>query len=270
MRAALLMLCLWCAGVAAAHPSSEATVTYLGNEGLLFAAAGHKVLFDPFYHNDYGIYRLVPAATRADIFAARAPFDGVDLVLISHAHEDHFDAADMQRFLKAHTAVQLIAPAQAVAQIEDLAAIDPGRLHALDPVYGEGPERIELAGLSIEALRIPHAGWPARAEVVNLVYRVQADGGATVMHLGDADPDDAHFAPWHDHWQALRTDLAFPPYWFFLSPDGRAILQQRINATQSIGVHVPVQVPPELTATGADFLQRPGEQRELPLRPRNP
>jgi len=38
----------------------HATATYLANEAVLISVAEHKVLFDPFFHNDYGTYQLVP------------------------------------------------------------------------------------------------------------------------------------------------------------------------------------------------------------------
>ena len=38
----------------------HATATYLANEAVLILVAEHKVLFDPFFHNDYGTYQLVP------------------------------------------------------------------------------------------------------------------------------------------------------------------------------------------------------------------
>ena len=64
--------------------------------------------------------------------------------------------------------------------------------------------------------------------------------GITVMHLGDADPDDDHYAPYDAHWMATRTDTAYPPYWFFGMGDGPQILSTRLNTLTATGIHVPV------------------------------
>ena len=72
-----------------------ASVTYLGNEAVMIESGSHKILFDPFFHNDYNTYQLVPEAIRNAIFNGEKPYDAIDIVFISHAHEDHFSAKDM-------------------------------------------------------------------------------------------------------------------------------------------------------------------------------
>ena len=83
------------------------------------------------------------------------------------------------------------------------------------------------------------------------------------MHMGDADPRDMHYAPHADHWTTTRTTTAFPPYWFFTMGDGPMLLTGRLNTDSAIGVHVPLQVPADLKASGADYLSIPGEARIL-------
>ena len=53
--------------------SQESTVLYLGNEAVLITAGDQKVLFDPFFHNDYGAYQLVPEKIQQNIFAGLPP-----------------------------------------------------------------------------------------------------------------------------------------------------------------------------------------------------
>ena len=76
-----------------------ASATYLGNEAVMIESGSHKILFDPFFHNDYNTYQLVPEAIRKAIFNGEKPYDAIDIVFISHAHEDHFSAKDMLKFL---------------------------------------------------------------------------------------------------------------------------------------------------------------------------
>ena len=254
------------AGITAqAHPIDEAETTYLGNEGIMVSDGETRILFDPLYPNGFGIYQMVPDEVRDTLMAGDAPYDSVDAIFISHMHPDHFSVDEIIAYLERHQHVRLYAPSQAVdwmreettnaAIFERVISVPLARLD--DPLsYQEG-------GLTIDVVRIPHSGWPARADISNLVWRVTLAQGVTVMHLGDADPDDSHYAPYADHWQKTQTDAAYPPYWFFLSGDGREIVDVRLNARTATGIHVPTELPPELFVTGADFLHTPGETRPI-------
>ncbi len=62
--------------------------------------------------------------------------------------------------------------------------------------------------------------------------------------------------------------MAFPPYWYFQSDDGRRVLEERLNPRHAVGIHVPVDMtspserPPELA--GYDLFVSPGETRDIP------
>ena len=45
--------------------------------------------------------------------------------------------------------------------------------------------------------------------------------------------------------------------------DGPQILNERLNASRATGIHVPINLPPVLVFSGADFLHEPGETRLL-------
>jgi len=240
-------------------------VMYLGNTGLWVSHGQLQVMFDPFFHNHYGQYQLVPESIRQDIFAGKAPFDAVEMILISHAHEDHFDAGDLLKYLTAHKQTRLLAPQQAIEQLQKLSGYANIQSQVLGFGLHKGDEPVshEIDGIRVEAVRIPHAGWPARAEVANLVYRVTLNDQVTVMHMGDADPDDEHFEPYQSHWASQITDRAYPPFWFMLVPDGQAILANRIHARHATGVHVPVSVPESLQHSGADYFSIPGSTHSI-------
>jgi L-ascorbate metabolism protein UlaG (beta-lactamase superfamily) len=104
--------------------------------------------------------------------------------------------------------------------------------------------------------------------VENIAFRVTLDATTTVVHLGDADPSDAHFARDDAYWRRRRIHVAFPPYWFFTSNDGRQVLERRIAPARAIGVHVPTNVPsqadrraPELR--GHELFTVPGEVQKI-------
>ncbi len=241
--------------------SKPGEVVYLGNEGLLITQNKTKVLFDPFFHNDYNTYQLVPESIRKALFSGKPPYDDIDAIFISHAHGDHFAAEDLVKYLDSFPHTTLIAPQQAIEKIVELDEFEPTakQLLPIEIAYKDAPFSKQLESIEFSAVRIPHAGWPQRADVSNLVYKVTLDRQTTVIHMGDADPNDDHFRPLMDHWNTKPTDTAFPPYWFFTSQAGQKILKQRIQAENNVGVHVPKKVPIDLVESGEKFFSKPGE-----------
>jgi L-ascorbate metabolism protein UlaG (beta-lactamase superfamily) len=267
----LIAACLLLSGVAIAH-EADGTVHYLANEGVMAVHGDNKVVFDPLFNEDFGQYELLPDHMRAALFAGDAPFDGIDAVFISHYHDDHFDPEDMLSFLGNRDDVRLYAPQQAVDAMRALAP-DPTdlfeRVQSVDLAYGDAPAAFAMPGLRIGAVRIPHAGWPERlADVQNLAWRITFDEGPTVLHLGDADTRDAHFASDAAYWDARRVNVAFPPYWYFMSPSGIDVLE-RLEPLLAIGIHVPTDVPQAPDGRPqplreVDLFTTPGEMREIP------
>jgi len=267
-----LVACALCAlGHTAA--AEDATAYYLGNEGLLIAQGDVKVLFDPLADNTYGQYELLPDDMRAALYAGSEPFDGVDAVFISHYHGDHYSAGMVLDYLKAQPGVRLYAPTQAVAGLRDIVqdadAAVLERVVGLALEAGDAPMNIDAEGMLIEAVRIPHSGWPDRqTQVENLAFRITLGGGVTVLHMGDADTRPDHFRGDAAYWAERPAHMAFPPYWYFLSARGRDVLDTYLQPAQAVGVHVPDTVPddpaqrePELA--GYDLFTRPGETRTI-------
>ena len=232
-----------------------------------------KVLFDPIFNYPRDTYQRVPQEMHDAILAGQRPYNGVDGVFVSHFHPDHFSASGLLELLKARSEIRLYAPAQAVVQMRQIATEADefvfDRVTIFDLEYGDAPVFVRTGSLLIEAIHIPHSGWPtARTDVQNIAFRVTLEDTSTVVHLGDADARLVHFQQDEAFWDERRVDLALPPYWFLLSDDGREILEDRIYATHSIGTHVPAEyangsssIPEELL--GDDLFMRPGEGRRF-------
>jgi len=241
----------------------DSTAHYMANEGLMVVHGDTKILFDPLFRNDYGQYLLLPEAMQRALFAGEAPYDGVDAIFISHHHGDHFDPNDILNLLKVQTGIHLYAPLQAVLALREVAGPTDNaifeRVTSVNLAYMDAPVTLEMEGLLIEAVRIPHSGWPTgRVDIENIAWRITLNESTTVLHMGDADPNDVHFARDAAYWNKNQPDMAFPPYWFFSSSSGLEILRERINPGRSVGVHVPVTIP-------GDPIRRPAELRDFDL-----
>lgn len=248
---------------------AEGTAHYLANEGVLVVSGETKVLFDPLFREDFGIYQLLPPELEAALMNGEPPFDGVDALFISHYHDDHFSPLEVLAYLERHPGVRLFAPEQATRVLLSLAGSEAelaGRVTELDIGYGEPAREIEVGSLLVEAFHIPHSGWPdARAEVQNLAYRVTLNAEVTVLHMGDADTRAVHFENDAGRWSQRATHLAMPPYWFFMSGEGRAVLTDHVRAQHSIGIHVPVELDArsEREMQGHELFRVPGETRSI-------
>lgn len=268
--AATLALAIATAPVALAHPSEDdpATAHFLANEAILVTAGETRILFDPLFSVSYG-YPLVAPDVRAAIMAGTPPYDGVDAVFVSHVHGDHFDAGAVNAYLAAHPDVILVGPWQARLDMQAAAGWDAAfeaRIHALP--FIASPQDLVLAAdgiedaIRVETVHIPHAGGPGRAGIQNMAHRVTLNGAATVMHLGDATPEPAIYDTHSDHFAARTTQHAFPPYWL-LGQWGGETVRQRLNAAAATGIHIPIQQPDWLDASGEDFFTEAGEEREV-------
>ncbi len=268
----------------AVSADSAASAFYLANEGVMVVHGETKILFDPLFNNAYGRYELLPGEMKDALFAGEPPFDGVDAVFVSHFHGDHFSPAEMLAFLKLRRDIRLYAPEQAVSAMRNLASADDAsvfeRITSFDLAYGDDPITLfegqagsetgapHEAQLSIDVAYLPHSGWPkSMLDVQNLSFRVTLNDATTVLHMGDADTKDAHFQPHAAYWQR-HIDVAFPPYWYFSSSNGRYVLENRLKPDLSIGIHVPKEMPdkaqdrPE-AYQGYDLFTIPGETREI-------
>ena len=69
---------------------NNVSITYIGNAGFLIQIENKKILIDALFKGFEGTYEL-PQYIQEKLKLAQAPFDDVDLILVTHAHGDHID-----------------------------------------------------------------------------------------------------------------------------------------------------------------------------------
>jgi L-ascorbate metabolism protein UlaG (beta-lactamase superfamily) len=269
-RSRIFAIVLGICATGLADADDALVATYLANAGVLISHGETKIVFDPLFDQDFGVYELVPKDIETALFAGEPPFDGLDAVFVSHHHGDHFSPERMVQLLIAHPALQLFGPSQAIESmpVDPLDAALRARLHAVEREL-DGTFTEIVGEIEVSAVRIPHSGWPARyADIDNIVFRVSLDGAATVLHMGDAHTDPAFFDEQAAYWAERNLHLALPPYWFFQTKGGRIILDEHIRAAEVIGIHVPIRMPDNPALYPKEFLGRvlfsvPGEKKRI-------
>lgn len=218
-------------------------VTYLANAGYMVAHEEKAVLVDALFaiHAAPGmpprLHDHLDPERLAVVLAALPPFDRVERVLVTHAHDDHFTAEATARFLESNPDATLICPravAEAVRREPGAPAEPDGRIEPLDPEQGASGEA-RSDGIPVLALGLPHAG--------------RSDGGAghnaylmrlgpyRVLHLGDAAVAPDAFAAL-DPLLRDGIDVVLAPYWFLTEPEGLELLRERLRPGHVVVTHV--------------------------------
>lgn len=206
-------------------------LTFLGNEGFLLASGGRKVLVDALVATTHRQYVWQGAELRADLAAARPPFDGVHLVLASHFHGDHFDPVAVARHLAASPGARFVSTPDAVGRLrreaEDFAAI-ASRVEAVHPSAGEVRRFPEL-GLEVYRLHHGHD----RPQLQNLGFVVDV-GGWRVGAVGDTEASAAEFAA---AGFPADLDVALFAAWLFEPGDWPGLVGETVGARVWVPTH---------------------------------
>ncbi|MBI3766810.1 MAG: MBL fold metallo-hydrolase, partial [Ignavibacteriales bacterium] len=142
----------------AMHPTpkswddSTITAAWIGHATVLINFFGTRIITDPVFSERIGIKLLgaFPVGPKRLVAPALSidELPPIDLILLSHAHMDHLDFPSLRRFNKN-------IPMVVAKNTKDL-LVDRGwkEIHELD--WGE---RLDVAGVRLEALRVRHFGW---------------------------------------------------------------------------------------------------------------
>jgi L-ascorbate 6-phosphate lactonase len=160
--------------------TGRVALTWLGQSGFALSAAGVTALIDPF---------LAPHRGRRyeSALAARAA-TGVDVVLCTHEHLDHFDADSVPAIAATSPEAVVVVPAPIVDMVTEAGVPN-------DRVLGVQPgETHEVAGLTIRAVPARHGvtmddaygfGETLSGGLVRFLGYVVAADGVRLYHAGD-------------------------------------------------------------------------------------
>ena len=203
-------------------------ITHVGHSCLLLETEGARVLVDPGVFS-HGFEELT----------------GLDAVLVTHAHLDHYDAARLPVLLEANDGARLIAEPETAAELArtglEVTALHPG-------------ESATIGGLTVTASGGVHAlihDDIPRTGNIGLTF--SAEGEPTVFHPGDSyetAPAGVDvlalplMAPWAalrdtvDFLRAVHPAVAFPIHDMLLAPCGRPVYLGNLGALAAEGTEI--------------------------------
>jgi glyoxylase-like metal-dependent hydrolase (beta-lactamase superfamily II) len=117
MKKLIFIYCLLIAAVINIQPETQdpLVLNYVANMGVLLSSGDSKVLIDTLFDKTHPSSRTPAPETIESIMKGEQPFKDVDLVLVTHNHPDHFDAALAVRYLEIRPEPILVAPADAAS-----------------------------------------------------------------------------------------------------------------------------------------------------------
>jgi L-ascorbate metabolism protein UlaG (beta-lactamase superfamily) len=212
--------------------------TYLGNAGFMVRSGDKVVLFDSLQGDGLPGYVALPQPDRGLLERAEPPYDGVDLILATHYHRDHFDPASVARHLASNESAIFVSTEQAVEQLRQLSP----QVKDLDTrVIGLTPEErrvVELRpnDISLSVFLLHHG---RGRDVDNLGFIVEL-GGKRILHMGDTVANAADLSVY----DLKGLDFALVPYWYFGDRELTRALRE-VESERLVAIHIPASDAPK-------------------------
>jgi L-ascorbate metabolism protein UlaG (beta-lactamase superfamily) len=247
------------AGVGALIQDAPA-LRYVANAGVLVTVEGRRFLIDAPIRDGIPPYATSPADERARLEGASAPYDGVDAILITHWHEDHFSPEAVAAHLTRNARAVLISSPEVVARVRAVAADLPvERVRGILPAPGQA-EAVTVGSVTVRVLRIRHN--PTRRLPEQHVGFLVGEA-APVLHVGDADPAADNFGLLRN---LPKVDIALLPFWYVVDAASRRFVADSIGPRRLVAMHL----PPADAADVARTLRAAGVSVLLPPQPGSP
>ncbi|MFC1553844.1 MBL fold metallo-hydrolase [candidate division KSB1 bacterium] len=220
--------------------NNTVSITYLGNEGFMVEYAGKKVIVDGLLpERPYGL----PGPPRDAIEKMKTstvPFDNVDLVLVTHAHLDHFDPYIASIFLRNASNTVFISGQLVCDTIKNYTS-DLNQIH--DKIREITPDirtvaETEENGIRVKLFRLCHGERTPDYHMQNLGFLFTIED-RTFLHLGDSVADLNE-----NDLKLFRLDrenisIAFVPYWDLIKRNRRKVINSLVDPEQIVGMHIP-------------------------------
>ncbi|HPG39611.1 MAG TPA: MBL fold metallo-hydrolase [bacterium] len=213
----------------------ELTVTYISNSGFLLSAPEGNVLIDALFNQGFGYYLVPDEQTRVQITNGEAPFQKIDLYLVTHDHGDHFFTPWVAEFLKKHPETRLVSSPQVCDSLLVDSLINKQISNAplslgqvIDTVFQNIPVKI---------YRTRHLGDDSGEQCQNYAFLLTLNG-MQVMFLGDGPMDYNYDLYEKFNLGQENIDILFVEY-FGHTREKVQYIQDVVKPKHIIALHIP-------------------------------
>lgn len=211
-------------------------VTYIANAGFLIESRGKKILIDALFKNGWGNYLIPSDSVVSKIIDQQEPFNNVNLLLITHNHEDHFNDSMVVAYLNRNPEIFLIAPplvTNAILKNPDFKN-NENQLVKLDKIDREKNDTT-INGIRVRSFFIQH---DARPQIENVGYLIDIED-FKVFHTGDYNGSEIiEFRKLQ--LQREQIDLALLNFYgFWSTKEERVFTEENIHPKRISLMHIP-------------------------------
>lgn len=204
-KAIIIFLLLSYIAISTYAQIEKVDVTYVGNAGFLINIGDKKILIDALFKGFEGDYG-VPLEVQNKLTSAQAPFNDVDLILVTHAHGDHIDPDMVRQHMQNNSKAFFASTQQLVDALQD----STDRWIGFKPTKEKSDSQV-ISGISVEAFYLPHG---TDARIINIGFLISANG-ITFFQTGDADFDQFTFEEFQTFKLPERNiDLSFIQHYY--------------------------------------------------------
>ncbi len=229
-------------------PQDSCAITYVANEGFLIETRHHKILIDALFGGIKGDWCAQPNDSLSGLMLrGTAPFDNIDIVLVSHKHTDHFNGPMVIGFLKNNSNTVLICP----DQVDGILRKDTDYPKISDRITSLKSGSLfdtllSVVGIAVRVMRFNHGSYlvtdtvsgkkyDVHADVENFGYEIEADG-FTFFHSGDASTSPKSLYEVYNTGRR-QMDAVFLDR-VFLGRDGQELISAQIRSRNIIFMHI--------------------------------
>ncbi len=249
MRHSIILLLILFMLPIMAKAQNTCHITYIANEGFLVETGGKKVIIDGLFGQIDGDWCDSPnKQTIALMEAGSPPFDQIDLLAITHKHQDHFNAQIVVKHLLNNSGGMVVCPNQVV----EILMKDPDYERIKDRIVSITPRNLgdsilEVSGIPLRVMRLEHSHYMEEdstgkmrnrhQDIENLGYLFHM-GGVKIFHCGDTNPlnkeEYSGYALQND-----SIDVAFLERMFVArGAEGMEIINQFIQPRHIVFMHI--------------------------------
>ena len=233
MRPLILLFSCFLTFLSSVNAQEVNQITYIANEGVLIEYGGKKVLIDALHDKYHDLYHFTRSNYVHDMMNGLAAYDSIPLMLVTHVHGDHFDAAYTEQFLRAHGETKLIAPGQVLDSLTNIIGLE-NQFYPVDTL--DTGVVYEMDGLSLQAFPLLHSYQKRNHWVENMAYLLDFNGWR-ILHIGDAELHP-------ENYRRIKIavgegiDYALLPDWYFHDENTIQSVNDNIPAKKYVAIHV--------------------------------
>jgi L-ascorbate metabolism protein UlaG (beta-lactamase superfamily) len=204
-------------------------------------------LIDALFENSFGRFDVPSEQLRKEMTEGKAPFNKVDLYLVTHRDGDHFYAPLVIDFLKKHIETRFISSGQVTESLEGESNLKK-QITSISKEVG-GMVNTTIGNISLKIYRVKHMGDSLGNLSINLAYLITINN-FKILHIGDG-PFDFNKSTYEQfHLDKEKIDILFLEY-FGQSDYKMQFVKEVIKPKYIVAVHIP---PKELETESKQFL----------------